>query len=346
MKPNDTTSAAKAWTIPAPEDDLKVADFKGNAAEFDEWRELRRKVAHAATVNEWTKAEVARKIDMPAGTFGNWFAGTYNGNWSNQNGTVERWLIALEEAAAIRSVAPKQPGFVRTKSADKFLTAMSVAQSLGKFTMISSAPGTGKTMAAHYYASTAPLVTLATMCPMTRTTFAMLKEIGRAVGLQGGDASNLVPAISDRLWRTGSGALLVIDEAQHLSDDAINQVRHFSDGARAGVVLMGNEETYGRFSNVWMKTDRYGQLASRVFQRINIARSFREDIAAIIEAWGITEPNQVEFLTGIGAKSGGLRHIGETITLAMMRSGGGDQRDLTLTALRKAWTSRNLEFGQ
>lgn len=345
MTPNDNTSTRippqSGWDQAEPD----IAEFKGGPDEFGDWKSLRARVAGAAQINGWLKSDVARKIDMPSGTFSQWYSGSYAGRWDNQNAKVERWLAALEDAQAIRAAAPKKPGFVTTEASTRYLNALSAAQVLAKFSMITSATGTGKIESAEHYTATTPLVTLVTMTPMMHTTFAMLKEIGRTIGVTGGDPSGLVPAIASRLWRTGGGALLIIDEAQHLSDDAINQARHFSDGSRAGVVLIGNLETHKRYSTVWTNTDRYGQLASRVFQRINIDKSSRHDIATIIRAWGISDEKQVEFLTGVGRKPGGLRHIGETITLAMMRA-TGDAGELTLTDLKKAWDARGLEGGQ
>lgn len=48
-------------------------------------------------MNDWSKAEVARRIGMPDGTFSQWYAGSYAGQLGKQNAKVQQWVEVLKK---------------------------------------------------------------------------------------------------------------------------------------------------------------------------------------------------------------------------------------------------------
>jgi DNA transposition AAA+ family ATPase len=174
----------------------------------------------------------------------------------------------------------------------------------------------------------------------------MLVEIAGTIGIEERSASRLQRAIAKRLARTGDGTVLIVDEAQNLSDDAINQLRHFVDdpACRCGIVLMGNSATYARFAAWGAQGEKYAQLTRRIFRRVRADRPTADDLAKFIDGWGITEPSQVQYLTGIGMKPGALGQVDMTIKLARMTAQGLG-REVTLEDLRAAWSNRDVELG-
>lgn len=134
---------------------------------------------------------------------------------------------------------------------------------------------------------------------------------------------------------------MIIDEAQNLTDEAINQLRHFVDIYGTGLALVGNDEIYGRLTR---KQDgpSYAQIKSRLAKRLKRNRAYKEDISMRIAAWGIEDADGVKFLTGIGLKAGALRQIDKTMTLASMLAMSGDEK-ISLKHIKAAWQNRDVE---
>ncbi|WP_244427539.1 hypothetical protein [Bartonella vinsonii] len=58
-------------------------------------------------MNDWSKAEVARRIGMPDGTFSQWYAGSYAGQLGKQNAKVQQWVEVLKETAGLLEKIPE-----------------------------------------------------------------------------------------------------------------------------------------------------------------------------------------------------------------------------------------------
>ncbi len=324
----------------------ELASRNGRSAE-----DLRRRDELVIQVNEvmaergWSKAEGARRSGIGHGTFTQWLNGNYTGRFDNVNTSIATWLGNLDKVDEVTASVPVSPGYLPLNFATSIERLCSIAQIMGTVVMATAEAGIGKTTAGREYVRTHANSYMVTISPNTRAVHTMMGEIADAIGVEEKSSSRLTRAIARRLQRTGDGTVLVVDEAQNLSDDAINQLRHFSDdqACRCGIVLLGNSQTYNRFAS-WGKGEKYGQLNSRVFKRIKAERPSEADLAAFIDGWGISEPEQVQFLVGIGMKPGALRQVDMTIKLARM-SAQGLGRDLTLADLRAAWSNRDVELG-
>lgn len=325
--------------------DTSTTEERGRShADILERENLAIRAAAVMDRNRWSKAEAARRIGMPEGTFNQWLSGKYAGRLDTTNDIVSNWLDAVEEMQAMAATFPRAPFHVRTSLYDDLTDLMMAAQMAPAMVMATCGAGMGKTHAARRYRDTHPHCWVATMTPYTRTTHGALQTVARAVGLTRIANGELVPAIAGRVARKEAPTLLVVDEAQWLSDDAINQLRHFVDEFDCGLALLGNSAVYRKFSQ-WSDDDRQAQLQSRAFKRLQRERSSPADIALLLDAWGIDDPKQAEFLTGIGLKGGALRGINYTVQLARMRALGGE-RDMTLADLKAAWKNRDVELRQ
>lgn len=331
-----------ARILPEPE----VASRNGRSAE-----DLRRREELVIEVDQvmadrgWSKAEVARRSGAGHGTFSQWHSGTYRGRYDTVNETIATWLGNLDQVEEVAASVPQGPGYLPLDFATSVERMISIAQIMGTMVMVTAEAGIGKTTAGREYVRTHANAHMVTISPHTRTIHNMLAEIAATIGVEERNAARLVRAIARRLARTGDGTVLVIDEAQNLCDDAINQLRHFVDdpACRCGIALMGNSATYARFS-AWGKGEKYGQLTRRIFKRIKAERPSPDDLAAFIDGWGITEPAQVQFLMGVGLKPGALGQVDMTVKLARMAAQGAG-RELTLADLRAAWSNRDVELG-
>lgn len=337
MKPIDTTS----WALPQPPAEFQEGEGR-TPADVAAWRDLIARVADVAIQNNWTKADVGRRVGMGSSTFSMWFTGTYTGRFDTQNAKVAAWLSTVDEMQAIAATIPVSPAFVKTSISNEITDMLATAQMMPGMVMVSAAAGMGKTMTARRYRNSHANVFMATLSPHTKTVHGMLTEIADAIDVAERNPGRLVRPIGKRLQRTGAGTLLIIDEAQNAVDDAINQLRHFLDNYDCGIALLGNEETYARFSGSWMESGKYGQLRRRIFKRIRRMAPSQADIERIIRAWDVTDEKMTAFLTGVGQKPGSFGQIDMTVKLAKIIA-LGENRPLTLGDLKLAWANRDVE---
>lgn len=328
-----------SWPAPETEWDFLEARPGRTEHDFDRWRILTAQVADLGDRKGWTKSEMSRKAAIAEGTFSQWYSGKYNGRYDEVNRKVALFIEANEATGAFAERRIPEPGFQMTRTAQEILGNLDYAQQYGKFVIVTTGAGMGKTQSFRRHCKTRPHAYLVTMRPHTKTVHGMLNAICSGLQLVQHNPARLDTAIGDYLARHQSPALLIVDEAQNLEDKAIDQLRYFSDQFSVGVVLGGNEEVYGRFS---ARADgpSYAQLKRRVAKRYRRNRPYNEDIAMLIAAWGVTEPDMVKFLTGLGIKPGALGSISETMTLAHMLA-AGDEKPLDISHLKAALTERD-----
>jgi DNA transposition AAA+ family ATPase len=308
---------------------------------------LARKIRQIAIASNWSRAEAARRIDIANGTFSQWYNGSYNGRIDRVNAQVEQWLDGHDERQKTLANIPASPGFIDMKFSMKVIENLYLAQYMPGLVIVSADAGIGKTYAARHYAETNPRVHIATMNPTTGALGPMLRDIAMEIDLGviplGKD--RLLHAIGKKLRRAGDGTLLIVDEAQNLSDECINTLRHLVDRWKCGVALLANKETRKRFST-WVENRQNAQMRSRVFSRLHSDRPDPADLATFITAHGFTDPDQVRFLRGIGMKDGALREVDATARLAKMLATGRGAESVTRADLEQAWANRDVEQGQ
>ena len=326
-----------AWDLP-----FATSDFvaKHSAEEVSRWTTLRLEVASIAKANAYTKSEIARRVDIPDATFSQWLSGKYLGTLGNVSQPIENWLRAVDESRATIAAIPSSPTFVNLKASQEIIKTLEWAKACPDLVMITCAAGIGKTAACRFFSSTRPHVYSATVSENTKTVHGMLVELASELDVNEHNPARLARAIGNRIRRLGEGTLLIVDEGQHLNDQALNQLRHFVDIYGCGVAIVGNKEVYDRFQNGGPGPS-YDQLKSRIGKRLLIDHPYTEDLVRYINAWGEFSDDIVEYLVGIGSKGGALRQIEKTIKLAKMVQKDGEE--LTVKHLDAAWRNRNVE---
>lgn len=334
-------NANGGWDVPSPS-----AEFIAKHPEPDVtlWRKLIARVIDAASANGWSKTEVGRRAGIKEGTFSQWSNGVYPGILANINDSVSAWLEALEESSSIAASIPVSPNFLKTSVGADVYNMLLFTQITAGFTVATLPSGSGKTTAARHFCTTRPYAWMATISPNTKTVHGMLVELASELDIMEHNPARLVRAIGRKLQRIGEGTLLVIDEAQNLVPDAINQLRHFVDIYKCGVALLGNEDVAVAFIKDKGTVASRAQVATRFDRRLKRDRDPQADAAMLIAAWRVDDPECVQFLLNIATKPGALRNIDRTIKAAWMNALGADG-ELTLKHLIAAWRNRDLEDG-
>lgn len=345
MKTEPSTSPdtnAGDWQLP----DFSTPFPEGLGRSAEDWANYCRilsAAADTAALYGWSKAEVAARTGIAPGTFNQYSNKTYQGRYDLNNDKIEEWLDLVADVQAMEARIPSAPKFLKLKSSIEFMESFTVAQAMPGIVICAADAGIGKTFTAEYYKATRANVHLTTMSPMTRTYTAMLTQIAEDIGVtQANRGQSLLTSIGRKLQRAPGGTLLIIDECQHLSDEAINQARVFFDKYKCGIALVGNSETYSRFADQWTGGQKNGQLRRRVFKRVNRPSPHAEDVDQFIRAWGITDAEIAAMLKGIAMKPGHLGQVNQTLKLAKMRAAGKGE-PLTLKGLKSAWKNRNVE---
>ncbi|MBL4598565.1 MAG: AAA family ATPase [Rhizobiaceae bacterium] len=329
-----------SWDIPTFDNEPVYGQGR-QKEDFGTREELIVKVAAIGQRQRWTKQAMADHIGLSEGIFSGWFSRKYKGRFDTSNKKIETWLDGFEEAQDVEFALPDSPAFIETKIATEIMDMLQAARVLPAMNLITADAGIGKTMAAEHFMANNSNTWMVTISPHTKTIHGMLLAIADAVGLVQPNMAHLVTGIGKRVQKRSAPCLLIVDEAQNLTDDAINQLRHFTDQYKCGIALLGNKESYSRFA-AWGKGTKYGQLSRRILKRLNKSTSYEEDLKAFIRAWGITDPKMTTYLIGIGKKSGAMGQIDMTIKLAnlMIMDEG---RPINLADVKRAWSNRDVE---
>ncbi|AUG53907.1 AAA family ATPase [Thalassospira marina] len=307
-----------------------------------EIEEIRASCQAVMEAEGYSQADVSRLAGIKYGTFTGWFKGTYAGNNSRVAGEVQIWLSSLGEKKEAATRTPRLPDYIETPSTREFIDALRFGHILPEIVIIAGGAGISKTTACEHYARTNRNVWLATMDPSSKGTHGLLVELAEVMDVTEKHAARLAKAICRRV--EGTKGLIIIDEAQHLTTEALDQVRSIYDRAHGtvGVALVGNEQVYARLEGNGRKAG-FAQLFSRVGVRITQSQPRAEDMCALVKAWGITDKEEIRVLKAIARKPGALRGMMKTLQLAtMLAVGAGVPR--TIEHIKMAYDKHSSSF--
>lgn len=282
-----------------------------------------------------SQAIVSKEAGISAATFNQWLSGKYNGDNEGIDAKLQIWLTADMNRRAQGGIMPTAPGFVSTPTAARVLGALSYAQMAGDITVTFGGAGVGKSSACLHYRESSPNVWIVTMTPSTAGVVTCLQEIAEAMGLDtGGGARAIAKRVCKRVRDTHG--LLVLDEAQHLSVLALDEVRGIHDATGLGIALVGNEGVFARMSG-GRNAAQLDRLYSRVGKRLHVKSSTQADIDAVIRAWGIEDMECRSVLVDIAKRPGALRTLTKTLRLASMHA-AAENRPVCCKDVRAAAT--------
>lgn len=283
-----------------------------------------------------SQARVAKEADMSPTTLSQWLSGIYAGNNAAVEEKLLKWVETTQAARARADAMPAEPEYVPTPTSAKVIDALRYAQIAADIAVVYGGAGLGKTAGIKRYGRVAPNVFHVTMTKAHASVVAALKRIAECVGATasgGTGAAELYSAIHAKV--VNSGGLLVIDEAQHLSEAALDMIRAFNDEAGIGIAYVGNEQVYARMTG-GNRAAYLDRLFSRIGKKVRLVKSTQADIEAILDAWGIDDPKCRPQLIEIASKPGGLRGLTKVLRLASMYA-AASKRALCCDDVRAAW---------
>lgn len=280
-------------------------------------------------------SQIAPETGIHYTTLSSWKARTYTGNNGRITALAHQFLVTREARKRTHAAVPKEPGYVPTPTASAILDVLEAAQVLPDMAVISGASGIGKTTAIEWYQRKASNVWVVTMEPAFQSLGCILNEIAVVLGTH---TSRSASFMSGQIRRrmANSGGLLIIDEAQHLSPTAVDQLRSFYDRARVGIAMVGNETIARRYSNDRL-TEQYAPLFSRVGQKLRQKRLKSRDIDMLIEAWGLTDEGARKVARTIAGTPGAARVMTKALKMAFLLANARGQEQPNQQDVEGAW---------
>lgn len=301
-----------------------------------EMAQLRQDVAAYIERNGLTKRQFAADADVAEGTFGPWLNEQYQGDNEKVAAKVHRLLTTRQEQDQMAASLPEAPGWQKTKSALKVLTVLDHCQLWGDMGVIGMGPGLGKTETINHFPNLRPRVWIATMSPSSRGVPNALVAMLEAMGED--EAKGTPQALSRRVQKKATaGGLIVIDEAQHLSQQAVDEFRSIHDRTKVGLVFSGDETVFQLFDGT--RKAAFAQYHSRIGIRWRQSRPYAEDADILAIAHGVTDGPSIKLLREIAQKPGALRGLTKTILQARRMSAMTDV-PMSPALIREAWASR------
>ena len=286
-----------------------------------------------ATGMSWT--DLSKRTGIAGGTLSQ-FGSTkgYAGDEQRLADQIYRYQQQLSAQAAIRVTAPEIPGFFRGPTAQDIETALSWAQR-GRIVVVATGAGMGKTTTLRHYQASVSNVWIATIRPSSAGVMNMQQTVLEALGDRdaNGPPNKLTRLIIDKVRATGG--LLVIDEAQHLSEKALEEIRSWHDETGIGVVLSGNIKVLTRLEG-GNRRDDFAQIFSRVAHRVVRPHPLQGDADALFEAWRLTDEASLRAVREICMKPGALRGATFALELASMIA-ASEGVEVTAGHIRDCW---------
>lgn len=261
---------------------------------------------------------------------------------------------ALATVQAIPSSQPNEPlaqatshalpatlgEWVDSPTAARVEGALTMAQMLGVVSVVYGSPGVGKTETARHYAQRDASVWYVAARKGNANVVPFLEDVCEAISARRANGAaalfrTVIARINNELPREGNHGLLIVDEAQHLTPESLEELRSIHDAAGVGLALLGSRDLYARFHGGKSATELEG-LRARVIRWEPIDGNTQDDAAAFADAWGVTSTAGRKLLADICMTEGGIRRATMAMRVAAMQAKAA-RRNQTDADLRDAW---------
>jgi len=283
---------------------------------------------------------MAKESGIPSSTLSLFAGGSYTGNKDNIAKRIFQYRQKVEMQQDRSTQVLQEARFIDLPSARRVQFLLEWAH-MGRITVAAMGPGTCKSMTAeHYKASLGATVWLAEMRQTTSSVTAMMAEVMKAMGLTSSSGWRQQRSAQIIDFVRHKRGLLIIDEANHLGWDALEEIRGWHDAAGLGVALLGNDELMLRIRG-GAHRHQYARLNSRIAKMHVQDVPLEADVAGWCDAMDIVEPAIRKLLTEIAVSPGhgGLREVKQILEAAHMLA-IGEEADLDLRHFREAADTR------
>ncbi|HHE3594971.1 AAA family ATPase [Pasteurella multocida] len=270
-----------------------------------------------------SQRQLAKETGVNAGALSAYI----NGKYAGSNDELESKLVAFFERKEVQAREfVEAPSFIETATAKQIFKTLEFAQIANCLATVYGASGVGKTKAIQHFSNQRANCWLVTASPARSTLSEILYEIALATGI--GDAPRRKGKLSRAILHKikGTEGLLIVDEADHLPYEALEELRILQEEANIGLVLVGNDKVYTRMKGGISPSHEYARLWSRVAKNTSIQKAKKADTLAVAKAWGLESDDEaLNVMASITETGGGLRILTQTLRLAGMVAKGSNK---------------------
>ena len=203
-----------------------------------------------------------------------------------------------------KTLAPKEPEFANTSMSKVIMDKIEYCRLMGKPVIIYGDAGVGKTMAIKEYGKNNPMAIFITCAPAYKRISGVNYLLCSKLGIRERRTMYAYDEIVYKL--TNSDRVIIVDEAQFLSDDSLEHLRSISDAAGIGICFVGNSSL---FSNITKNESKdFGQIFSRKSNdtELRVGDIKRTDIESIF-AGAYLDDKSIDLLYKIAKTPYGIR---------------------------------------
>lgn len=301
-----------AGATPAPDGAPPPGGAGGSAA-----LSLRNTVRKVLAQSGMTQDRMARNAGVSGSALSQWLRGQYGGNNDALEERIAAWLA--ETQTNVLNRCETAPTWVPTPTGEAIERVLTYARTTPSIGIVYGGAGVGKTTALKRYASDFTDAWYVKLQPTRSTLMEALRAVYEVIANRNCNEIR-VAEISREIeqllcWRHSAGALLIIDESQGLTFEALEELRSIHDSTGMGLVLAGNEKVYSNMTGGTRRAD-FAQLFSRVGRSLRLDRPTSEDVDAILQAWRIQGAKEREFCHRIASMPGALREMEKLLKAA------------------------------
>lgn len=271
---------------------------------------IRQQLAAYLEASGHSQRQAAKELGISGTTLSFFLKGTYQGDNVEIAQRAEQFInmgTARQEVIQVPDIC------LTVRNTEAILQKCKIAHVNNEVVLIYGPAGCGKTTALQYYAMQNNGVLYVQADATTNSPRCVLQLILSEMGEDAtGTTNRMMQRIIEKLRDTNQ--LVIIDEAQHMTERAFDTVRALNDKAHVGLVYAGNpsilQRMYGR------QQEDFDQVYSRVIYKCPLKNAYTlEDISAIYSGHDINK-DCMKYLYGVSKRKGGLRLMTRQCKLA------------------------------
>ena len=219
-----------------------------------------------------SQQQIADECGLSSATVSQFLQGIYPGNQERVADTLNKYLTVSKERL---NVPLTKVFFKELENTKKVIFAAKHAHRNCGIVLVRGDSGAGKTTALQYYVSQNAGVLYVTADSGTKTANSILSEISAALGRRKcGNKQKLMKTLVNYL--DGTKRLIIIDEADQLTLDALQAIRSLNDQAGVGIVLAGNNKLFQQMVS-GVRGGEFDQIRTRILLKPSVINEYTAD---------------------------------------------------------------------